>query len=451
MLLQQIPANIPMIKEFLKEVLNCEYGISDTLKQELNSANRGIEELNENEIVKLCEKVFEPFTVNHFYNLFDEKGHFILPNIYTDFYFESNSDNLFCIGKYGIQSLDLYNRQFKKIYNGAYWIDFHSSDYVQICDQKGVSSIYYYDIETEEINFIYLPINPLIPYIEFHENLYFIDGGFVNQKFELQTPNCFEYAKPFNEGQAAVCLNGKWGYINSKSEITIDFIYGAAESFTNGVAKVFILFPEYEKRKGVWIEVEERQKQNMYNSKQSYKKYMPLGKFRNQMMSIESYNEKYHYFGEGVNEKYGYWIFINQIGEILPDNTHLDKNTDEIIAINNQFEKLDFKYWLDLLSQKDNFKNLYDLPDELFINKEFVNKLLNISPEYYRSFICYYNDDDDISLIALTYSLESYNLFSERLKTKYLNLYEANLYNQNESDQKKIDEKYSNLTDDLPF
>lgn len=61
----------------------------------------------------------------------------------------------------------------------------------------------------------------------------------VNKKGKPVGKLTFEDARPFSEdGYAAVCQNGKWGYINSKGELVIACKYQKAESFHNGFAAV---------------------------------------------------------------------------------------------------------------------------------------------------------------------------------------------------------------------
>lgn len=49
----------------------------------------------------------------------------------------------------------------------------------------------------------------------------------------------FEDARAFTEnGYAAVCKNGKWGFVNAEGELVIDYVYEDACSFQNGYAAV---------------------------------------------------------------------------------------------------------------------------------------------------------------------------------------------------------------------
>ena len=50
----------------------------------------------------------------------------------------------------------------------------------------------------------------------------------------------FDDAKAFTEdGYAAVCRDGKWGFVDADGELVIDYAYEDAESFCNGLAAVY--------------------------------------------------------------------------------------------------------------------------------------------------------------------------------------------------------------------
>ena len=57
-------------------------------------------------------------------------------------------------------------------------------------------------------------------------------------KYEQIIAPQYEDAKLFSDGLAAVKKNGKWGYINEKNEVVIDFAYDHAYAFSEGYAVV---------------------------------------------------------------------------------------------------------------------------------------------------------------------------------------------------------------------
>ncbi|BDZ84767.1 hypothetical protein Lac2_29010 [Claveliimonas bilis] len=61
----------------------------------------------------------------------------------------------------------------------------------------------------------------------------------VNTKGKEIGELTFEDAKAFTEdGYAAVCKDGKWGFVNEDGELVIDYTYDDAQSFHNGYAAV---------------------------------------------------------------------------------------------------------------------------------------------------------------------------------------------------------------------
>lgn len=70
------------------------------------------------------------------------------------------------------------------------------------------------------------------------------EGGkyhLVDKKGEAVGELIFENARCFSkEGYAAVCIDGKWGYINAKGKLEIECQYDDAKSFSNGYAAVYI-------------------------------------------------------------------------------------------------------------------------------------------------------------------------------------------------------------------
>lgn len=66
--------------------------------------------------------------------------------------------------------------------------------------------------------------------------------GFINSKCEITIPFLYSSARDFSGGLAAVksSQNNMWGYINPNGEIVIDFKYDEARDFHNGVASVSV-------------------------------------------------------------------------------------------------------------------------------------------------------------------------------------------------------------------
>lgn len=73
---------------------------------------------------------------------------------------------------------------------------------------------------------------------------------FVNEKGERISEKNYEAIKAFeSEGMCAICIKGKWGYIDKDENLKIECIYEDAKSFTNGYAAV--------KKGGIWGYIDE--------------------------------------------------------------------------------------------------------------------------------------------------------------------------------------------------
>lgn len=62
--------------------------------------------------------------------------------------------------------------------------------------------------------------------------------GFLDSRNNLIIPFVYEDFKPFNEGLAPVKSGGKWGYIDPRGRLAIPFNFSNAWPFSKGVAKV---------------------------------------------------------------------------------------------------------------------------------------------------------------------------------------------------------------------
>ncbi len=62
--------------------------------------------------------------------------------------------------------------------------------------------------------------------------------GFINTKGELVIDYRFDRAEPFAEGMAAACVGGKCGYINGDGSWAIEPMFDHTESFSDGLAVI---------------------------------------------------------------------------------------------------------------------------------------------------------------------------------------------------------------------
>jgi hypothetical protein len=456
MTIVEIDITTTLLRDFMQNVLNCDYGVSNSLNQELIQYNKTIPELTEKEIEALSSKVFNHPPIFCLYNLKDAMGNLLLPNIYNDFLNGSENKELFSIGKYGIQCIDLFTKKGKLIFKDAYWIDFHTDYYVEIVEQSSRIKIFRYSAEKDDLEFLAEPREKIIGrLISFNESRFFFNGGFVDENFKATTPMCFDNGKLFSEGLAPTCLNGKWGYINKKSDIVIDFIYGNAEPFKNGKAKVFVLNSVFQNEKGVWIDSNLYDGYSQIEFSESFPYFdkvirKPICIIRKNLKNSEELNKNYHFYAEGVNEEYGHWAEINSKGEII--NSNLKNELKKIEPIDLELlPNADPDYWFNyIVENSSNYYIISELPDLLFIDKIFVTRILERFPNLFLFFSCLYSDDEDIAELVFNLSYLNFDFFSDRLRLVYQDRYNKKM---TEEGQQLFDNNTTNqnLDDDLPL
>ena len=435
--------------------------VSDSLKEKLEELNKDVEELSIKDIAIIKKELFwGDLTL---YNLVNSAGVYFLPLIYTSLNSDPRDGNLFCFSKYGEEnSFDLFTKSGKKIYENAWRFDLFGGNIVILQSQDLKEYLFKYNFDKEQLIFISDVSYNFTSFLS--ENRFFIENGYVDENLEPKTPFCFDDGKDFKEGLAAVCINGKWGYINNKGEIVVDFQYGEAHYFRNGYAQVLELKPEFQTEKGCWVEVNsfnENRKLN-YSEEEFQIKFAKFPKIIKKPLSIirglyktrkELINE-YNCFKDGTDghnsdftdfNSYGTWVIIDVNGN------QIETENDEVIHLVRNSEQL-FDYWFEKVKFEGNI--VYQIPDELFTNKEFVCKLMKEASIYFEEFSCYYSDDDEVCKVAFEAKpIFNYPYFSERLKEFY-----SNDYNKFKEDQKDFFESksttqnnYINLDDDLPF
>ncbi len=446
--------NIEQYQLFFNTILKSNVEIAIRLEEKLHDLNKKIQELSLEDITIIVENLF--WKNLKIYNLENTKGEFYLPFKYTNVFYDlGESPELFPLSKYDTQFLDIANKYGKILYEDAYSVHLLNYNLVIIQDYDLENNLYKYDSKSEELVFVVDGVDDSFfefP-IRFSENKLFYSNGYVNEDFEPQTPFCFDSGKVFNEGLAAVCLNGKWGYINHKSEIVIDLQFGDANSFENGFAKVFELNPEFQSEKGNWIEVNS----SNYNSKFNYPEDVfdnnfpqfpkqikkPLSVIRKLQKNREEFIEQYHFYALGFGnnsynlpidtEKYGKWITIDKLGN----------QVNKEIAIEADLEMKNRKARLDVLEKEERFNSwlkkiinhsdlTFSVPDDLFLNREFVIKSIQENTKCFRHFSTYYSDDDEICEITFNLNPDLYYYFSNRLKNIFL-------------------DKFNKLEEELPF
>ena len=448
-------------KVFYKNTIDAQVGMCYELQDILASLNKDINNLTDKEIVSINKKLF-PDNLE-FYNLENNQGELILPIIYT--YMQPlQNDNLVCFSKFGEdQQYDLMDSSCEIIYSDARDISAFDNNVIFIQDHDLNQRLYHYDANNNQLKLIAeLEKNKMYGEFKFSENRLFVDSGYYDENLELATPFCFDNGKQYSEGLAAVALNGKWGYINAKGEVIIDFQFGYASSFKKGMAKVLIISPTFKNPRGEWIEKECFN--NIPNKNREWfatsfpqfpkKHIIPLSVIRKIECSKYQLKNFYHNYSLEIEEDemlngYGTFATIDLNGNIIKQEEHINLeksiNQENTIDVNtNQ------NIWLEKI--KKNSFVINSIPDDLFVNKQFVKQAIQANPTTFEYLSLLYADNEEIGSFALQIdSVFCYDLLSDRLKALYKSQYEASQEEEMDLDTSNISLTEQEDDSDLPF
>ena len=414
------------INSFFRFVKNANYGISNQFIKSIEEFNKPEEELTIFEKKEILNKLLDEDL--ELVGLEDLDKNQILPTIYTDSFFkQEETEDLYILFKYGIQTLDLYSKYGKLIYKEAYNYDL-MFPYVFVTEHSMEIKIMKYNEETDTLYLMpYLndcSIDSNHLFAKEGEGKIFFMNGFINEDFELQSPFCFDQInsygnseKCFSEGLSPASLNGKWGFVDHSSNIVIPFEYGDAYPFKDGKAKVFKLKEEFKITIGEWKEIPSYETQvdrfkmtpHQFNARfPSFPKIVrkPFAHFRNSFIEHLQLAMDYHSFENGVvgfeAEKwdvsyFGKWITIDKQGNELEDLSD-EKVIDEKKSIieNYLFKNQDADYWMKTIL-KNNYE-VNNLPDSLYLNKEFILEMIENCPNSFNHLNYIYSDDVDCKL-----------------------------------------------------
>ena len=333
------------LRKFLENTLYSDFGIANSLKEYLDKTGNTLDTMSNPDILDMFDELIYG-NINYFYNFTDENGKERLPTSYLGDHINlSMEDNLVAITKFGIQDFDIFNLNGDAVLDvGVYDCSFFEKGYFAV--QHHDLSVELYRRKDGLTEFVFALKMPIwqIRFPEFLEGKSFFNSGYVDENMKPLTPFCFDNGKDFKEGLAPVCLNGRWGFMNEKSEILIDFQYGDADAFENGYAKVFLLNDDKKERKGIWQKLETCSGQfplspdvfkEKYPSFPEYH-YLPLkiakNGFSNAYYDIETMSA-YNFFANGIIESiddneqtvseaniFGKWVVIDKTANIVFDN-----------------------------------------------------------------------------------------------------------------------------------
>ena len=456
-----IESTLEHCKVFYKNTIDAQARIYYEIQEILASLDKDINSLTNIEIVSINKKLFPDHL--EFYNLENNQGELLLPIIYTSEQPLQN-DNLFCFSKFGEdQQYDLIDSSGKIIYKDARDISVFDNNVIFIQDYDLNQGLFHYDANNNQLILITeLEKNKIYGEFKFSENRLFVDRGYYDENLEPTSPFCFDNGKEYCEGLAAVCLNGKWGYINAKGEVVIDFQFGYASSFKNRIAKVLIISSIFKNPRVEWIEKECFK--NIPNKNREWfklnfpqfplKHIVPLSQIRKIELSKYQSKKLYHNFSLEIDEDetlngYGTFATIDLNGNIIKQEEYI--NSEESINQENTIdENTNQTNWLEKITKNSFLIN--SIPDDLFVNKQFVKQAIQANPTSFEYLSLLYADDDEIANFALQMDpIFCYDLLSDRLKALYKSEYEAYKKEEIYLDTSNISLTEQEEDSDLPF
>jgi hypothetical protein len=253
-------------------------------------------------------------------------------------------------------------------------------------------------------------------FVFYEDYTIFKRNALVDKNDKAISPTCFNAGSIFSEQLEAVCLNGKWGYVDNSFNPVIDFIYGEADFFTDGYARVFILNPEFKVPKGLWYETESWLASGSIEtniSKAEFELLYPnFPKTHKLPVTVNDTNEdalNKHYFARGIplnsGSYFGHYAVINTQGKIVFDNPyklnfelnpkgvlkfdHLCKtfhiNSLQSVEINAEINNLTEDFYFHILSGSDNTITLF----KKYPNDSFLWRLMLEQTEFDKDLILY--------------------------------------------------------------
>lgn len=167
--------------------------------------------------------------------IFNQFGKEIIPPIFdfieTNYFFL----DLFIVGKDKKKGLFYHNKlilgvEYDNVDLVFFGIIVEKNNKYGVCNIKGEIII------PIEFDFIGADMNGFFMVIKRDNKIQKV--GYYNKNGEIVVPLIYDNGMFFNEGLAAVDLNGKWGYINIRGEIAISFDYDDVSKFENNRAIV---------------------------------------------------------------------------------------------------------------------------------------------------------------------------------------------------------------------
>ena len=423
------------LKRFTELCLHSDLGISDSIKENLKSSKKPIHQMSDEELFQLNDFSFKN---QKLFNFSNQTGLYKLQWKYVSII---QADDLTFLADFHGNSINLFNSILGHQIGESFFNDIIriSGDIFEanISDYYHDNSIFRYDKDLDKIEYLR---KSLVNHqcIEFYAtdaclvgeiNRYYYCSGWTSFDNKPLSPLCFTSAGKSSEGLTPVCLNGKWGYVDDSYNLVIPPIFGHAQSFNAGYAKVFILEKEFYNESGDWVDLsinEDISEQSIFKNtirtfNKKFQGYNKKCRLPIRVLLNKSFNRNIidlHYFGssngEELQSNIGRYVIINKKGEII-ENSKYKVNSDlapkEQIDIqeNNDLHyksskknnnlRIDKDADLEILEEENYFKkisnkeiNIYKLPDKLLSNIKFMLSLFK-------------NNFIDYSILPLNYKL----------------------------------------------
>jgi hypothetical protein len=330
-----------LLRRFHELCIHSDYGIADDIRAGLPNRVAPVHELSDEALYEL-NFFSSPYGV--LYNYCNAQGMCKLPWKYL---FASQYDDLTFLAEFHHNALVAFETHTGRKASDQNFSEVMQRDgsflEVNSSEHYGNAMIWQYDKELHDIRFI-RKSNGISQFSSDYtnnvklvgdQNRFFYRSGWFNLEGKPISPLCFTSASSFSEGRSAVCIGGKWGYLNEDCNLVIPPVYGHALPFISGFAKVFVLEAPFQGERGEWvtlpIEIDLAEEEIFSTGKDDFiLKFNGYGKsYRMPLLVLTNKawlknNIELHYFGDATGEKLnrqiGRYVVIDKEGSIVFEN-----------------------------------------------------------------------------------------------------------------------------------
>jgi len=338
-----IPMKGGCLRRFTEQCLFSNFHIADELRNEINQAGKPLYEFTDEELYNINSFAYSSGKLLNYSN---NNGNYLLPFRYLSmtesedviFITEIHDNNVVPFGAKRLNKFNSAEINFIQSVNGKI-IEVNPSGYF------GDEQLWWCDSENSSLNYI-RKSNTLLGDTGFisdetckfseEKTFYFLSGWF-DLKNKPLSPLCFTSAGRFSEGLAPVCLNGKWGFVDTSFNLVIEAQFGHAESFTNGRARVFVLNEAFKKESGNWVElptwISLSEDDSKARSEKEFARKFPSFPSKHRIPIFVLFNRCWNtvqknlgYFGNsegiGLLPSMGRYVYIDRLGNVVDENAY---------------------------------------------------------------------------------------------------------------------------------